>query len=163
MRIGGILMHITSLPSAGGIGDLGKEAFAFADFLHAGGMHVWQMLPVCPTGYGESPYQAPSAFAGNELMISLEKLREQGLLSYEDSELSTPSCPGLVDFDTVRKEKTALLRRAWKQSGSLLAQQVEAFAQEHSWVRDYALYAALKIHFGNVMWSRWPDAGIRNH
>lgn len=163
MRIGGILMHITSLPSAGGIGDLGKEAFAFADFLHAGGMHVWQMLPVCPTGYGESPYQAPSAFAGNELMISLEKLREQGLLSYEDSELSTPSCPSLVDFDTVRKEKTALLRRAWKQSGSLLAQQVEAFAQEHSWVRDYALYAALKIHFGNVMWSRWPDAGIRNH
>ena len=80
MRSGGILMHLTSLPSPGGIGDLGKEAYAFADFLQASGMKIWQVLPVGPTGYGESPYQSTSAFAGNPLLISLPLLREQGLL-----------------------------------------------------------------------------------
>ncbi len=84
MRQSGILMHITSLPSPGGIGDLGREAYSFADFLHRAGMRIWQVLPIGPTGFGESPYQSTSAFAGNPLLISLEKLREEGLLTFSD-------------------------------------------------------------------------------
>ena len=90
MRTSGILMHITSLPSPGGIGSLGPEAYEFADFLHASGMQVWQVLPIGPTGYGESPYQSSSVFAGNPLLISCRQLRLDGLLSYEDSEEYTP-------------------------------------------------------------------------
>ena len=81
MRSSGVLMHITSLPSPGGIGSLGREAFEFADFLQAAGFRIWQVLPVGPTGYGESPYQSSSVFAGNPLLISCRTLREEGLLS----------------------------------------------------------------------------------
>ena len=80
MRASGILMHISSLPSPGGIGSLGREAFDFADFLQASGFRIWQVLPVGPTGYGESPYQSGSVFAGNPLLISCRTLREEGLL-----------------------------------------------------------------------------------
>ena len=85
MRTSGILMHISSLPSPGGIGSMGEEAYAFADFLRASGMSIWQVLPVGPTGYGESPYQSSSVFAGNPLLISCSRLREEGLLSYDDA------------------------------------------------------------------------------
>ena len=90
MRSSGILMHISSLPSPGGIGSMGDEAYAFADFLQASGIRIWQVLPIGPTGYGESPYQSSSVFAGNPLLISCRKLREEGLVSYGDDEELVP-------------------------------------------------------------------------
>ena len=162
MRSGGILMHISSLPSPGGIGDLGPEAFAFADFLHQSGMRLWQVLPVCPTGYGESPYQAPSAFAGNPLFISLDQLRAEGFLSFEDAELTVSGAPDRVDYAAVQRQKTDLLRRAWQQSGDRCRAELEAFRRENPWAADYALFAAVKAHFGGEMWTRWPDPAIRN-
>ena len=162
MRQSGILMHITSLPSPGGIGDLGKEAYAFADFLQASGMKIWQVLPVGPTGYGESPYQSGSVFAGNPLFISLPLLREEGLLTYDDAEIFVPSRNDQVDFPQVRQNKTALLRRAFQQSGGRLASELQRFRQSQPWAEDYAFFAALKDHFGGVMWSRWPSRSLRN-
>ena len=161
MRSAGLLMHISSLPSPGGIGDLGREAFAFADFLHSSGMTVWQVLPLGPTGYGESPYQSPSAFAGNPLMISPEKLREEGLLSYADEELYRPPREDRVFFDEVRENRTALLRRAFAQSGAALAEETRRFRAEQDWVEDYALFAALKTRYGGQSWIQWPDRDIR--
>ena len=163
MRSGGILLHITSLPSPGGIGDLGKEARAFADFLQASGMKIWQVLPLGPTGYGESPYQSTSAFAGSPLLISLPLLREEGILSFEDSEMYTPVDPEKVDYEAVRKNKTALLRRAFQQSGENLRREIDAFRAENAWAEDFALFSAVKEHFGEKMWSKWPARGIRNH
>ena len=101
MRTSGILMHISSLPSPGGIGSMGEEAYAFADFLQASGMRIWQVLPVGPTGYGESPYQASSVFAGNPLLISCGLLRKEGLLDYADEEEFKPSDPEVVDYESV--------------------------------------------------------------
>ena len=161
MRSSGVLMHITSLPSPGGIGSLGQEAFDFADFLHASGMRIWQVLPIGPTGYGESPYQSSSVFAGNPLLISCRKLREEGLLTYEDPEELTPSSDDRVDYDEVRKNKSMLLRRCYGQSFSALRKQIEAFRTENTWVDDFALFTAVKEHFGQAMLSAWPDEGIR--
>ena len=162
MRSAGILLHMTSLPSPGGLGDLGQEAYAFADFLRASGMKIWQVLPVGPTGYGESPYQSSSAFAGNPLLISLPLLREEGLLDFEDGELLTPADPAMADYDGVRKNRMALLRRAFRQSGPRLRDETEAFRRDNAWAGDFALFSAVKSHFGGEMWSRWPDRGIRN-
>ena len=107
MRTSGILMHISSLPSQGGIGSLGPEAYAFADFLQASGMRIWQVLPVGPTGYGESPYQASSVFAGNPLLISCDRLRDDGLLTFSDDEEFVPPDPESripKDCSTLKRE-----------------------------------------------------------
>ena len=159
MRESGILLHITSLPSRGGIGTLGKEAFAFIDFLHDAGMQVWQVLPVGPTGYGESPYQSASTYAGNPMLIDLTALQAQGLLDSADF----PTLPddALVDFETVRAQKDALLRKAFSRVQDFSATQ--AFAQSHAWAADYALFMALKTHFGGVSWQSWPqEIRLRN-
>ena len=116
MRQSGILMHITSLPGPDGIGSLGKEAYEFADFLHASGMSIWQVLPMGPTGYGESPYQSPSTFAGNPLLISLDRLAEEGYLDLEGEERYVPENPEQVDYPAVREHKIRLLRKAFEQS-----------------------------------------------
>lgn len=161
MRESGILMHISSLPSPGGIGDLGQEAYHFADFLQASGMRIWQVLPIGPTGYGESPYQSSSVFAGNPLFISCEKLREEGFLSFVDSEQYQPTDLSNVDFDSVRKSKMALLRKCYLQSAAAHQREIELFRAEEPWVDDFALFTALKDHFGQVMWTKWPDRDIR--
>ena len=161
MRSSGILMHISSLPSPGGIGSLGPEAYAFADFLQAAGMRIWQVLPVGPTGYGESPYQSSSVFAGNPLLISCVRLREEGLLAYRDEEEFEPDDPEKVDYEAVRANKETLLRRCYDQSRSSLSGQIEEFVRDNAWVNDFALFTALKQHFGNTMWTKWPDADIR--
>ena len=139
MRASGILMHITSLPSPGGMGDLGKEAYSFADFLQSAGVKIWQVLPIGPTGYGESPYQSTSAFAGNPMMISLHTLRDQGLVSFDDSEIFVPADPEKADFDGARRNKTMLLRRAFALedhrqfiSGILHIQAHESGSRQHS-------------------------------
>ena len=161
MRRSGILMHITSLPGPGGIGSLGKEAYAFADFLKASGMAVWQVLPLGPTGYGESPYQSSSVFAGNSMLISCAALREAGLVAYDDGEEFTPDDPERVDYPAVRESKERLLRRCFAQSEGKLQKELAAFRRENPWVEDFALFTALKARYGGVMWTKWPDREVR--
>jgi len=161
MRQSGILMHISSLPGPGGIGSLGKEAYEFADFLKAAGMRIWQVLPMGPTGYGESPYQSSSVYAGNPMLISCRKLREDGLLSYEDSEEFAPEDMRYVDFPQVRENKTMLLRRAFAASEQSHLEDIKAFIRRSPWVEDFALFTAVKHHFSDQMWTKWPDQGIK--
>lgn len=161
MRRSGILMHISSLPGPGGIGSLGKEAYAFADFLKASGMAVWQVLPLGPTGYGESPYQSSSVFAGNPMLISCAALREAGLVAYDDGEEFTPNDPERVDYPAVRESKEKLLRRCFAQSEGKLQKELAAFRRENPWVEDFALFTALKARYGGAMWTKWPDREVR--
>ena len=161
MRRSGILMHISSLPGPGGIGSLGKEAYAFADFLKASGMAVWQVLPLGPTGYGESPYQSSSVFAGNPMLISCAALREAGLVTYDDGEEFTPHDLERVDYPAVRESKEKLLRRCFAQSEGKLQKELAAFRRENPWVEDFALFTALKARYGGAMWTKWPDREVR--
>ena len=161
MRTSVILLHISSLPSPGGIGSLGEEAYAFADFLQASGMRIWQVLPVGPTGYGESPYQSSSVFAGNPLLISCRKLRDDGLLSYTDKEEYEPDDPEQINYEEVRRNKEMLLRRAFAKSAGKLSAQIAEFVRTNDWVNDFALFTAVKSHFGQVALSEWPDQDIR--
>ena len=161
MRQSGILMHISSLPGPGGIGSLGREAYAFADFLKASGMTLWQVLPMGPTGYGESPYQSSSVFAGNPMLISCAMLKEEGLLEYTPDEEYIPACPDKIDFAAVRENKEMLLRRCFDKSERKLEQGLADFVQQNPWVKDFALFTAIKNHFGGAMWSKWPDRDIR--
>ena len=161
MRRSGILMHISSLPGPGGIGSLGKEAYAFADFLKASGMAVWQVLPLGPTGYGESPYQSSSVFAGNPMLISCAALREAGLVTYDDGEEFTPDDPERVDYPAVRESKEKLLRRCFAQSEGKLQKELADFRRENPWVEDFALFTALKARYGGAMWTKWPDREVR--
>lgn len=163
MRESGILMHISSLPGPGGIGSLGQEAFDFANFLHASGMNLWQVLPMGPTGYGESPYQSSSVFAGNPMLISCARLREEGLLAYNDAEEFAPAQLDKIDFPAVRENKEMLLRRCFAQSEGKLKAELRDFIRSHDWVEDFALFTAVKHHFGDQMWTKWPDEAIRMH
>ncbi|MBQ8654307.1 MAG: 4-alpha-glucanotransferase [Clostridia bacterium] len=161
MRRSGILMHITSLPGPGGIGSLGQEAYDFADFLQESGMKLWQVLPMGPTGYGESPYQSTSVFAGNPLLISTRVLREQGLLDYDFAEEYVPETDDTVNYADARASKEALLRKCFAQSEGKLKAELEQFVKETHWVADFALFTAVKQSFNYMMWTKWPDKGIR--
>src|ERR1700735_1237605 len=110
-RSSGLLLHIASLPSYGGIGDFGPAAYAFADFLHAAKQRVWQVLPLSPTGYGNSPYAATSAFAGNSQLVSLEKLADEGWIS-RDRLAGLPTKAEPVDYSAVAAVKVPLLEEA---------------------------------------------------
>lgn len=160
MRKSGLLLHISSLPGKGGIGTLGKEAYAFADFLKKSGMKIWQVLPMGPTGYGESPYQSSSVFAGNPMLISIEALADEGFVSLNEGDLYTPSQQEKVEFDGVRANKEMLLHRAFQQSEGKLSAELAAFVRENDWVEDFALFTAVKRFFGNAMWTKWPDKAI---
>ena len=160
-RSAGILLHPTSLPGRFGIGDLGAEAYRFADFLARAGQRIWQVLPLGPTGYGDSPYQCFSAFAGNPLLISLEKLVEEGALSPRDLD-NAPSFPSqYVDYGWVIKFKMPLLKRAAENfkgdAGARERAQYEAFCVQHAgWLDNYSLFAALKdAHGGEAVWNDW--------
>jgi 4-alpha-glucanotransferase len=159
-RASGILLHPTSLPGRFGIGDLGDEAYAFVDFLAASGQSLWQILPLGPTGYGDSPYQCFSAFAGNTLLISPQRLVQAGLLS--DSELSQP--PPFrrkhVEFGPVIEYKKTLLKKSFENFKSAkdtgLKEEFLDFCREAQWwLEDYALFRALKDAHGGVEWTRW--------
>ena len=158
-RISGILLHLTSLPSLGGIGDMGPAAFAFVDFLRNAKQRLWQVLPLNPVGYGNSPYAALSAFAGNPLLISLEKLADGGWLPRERLQ-GLPAAQGTVNF-SIASEKFALLVEAaqtfldapkgepWRQ--------FEHFCEEHQdWLNDWVMYAVLRRRFGYASWNDWP-------
>ena len=159
MRKSGVLLHITSLPSPGGIGTLGKAAFDFVDFVKSAGMNIWQVLPVGPTGYAESPYQSASTYAGNPLMIALETLEAEGLLP-SGAYFPLPNAE-FVDFDAVKAQKSKLLKLAFEHSREKLADEIDAFVSAHEWVRDYALFYSIKEHFNLVSWMVWPDQDIR--
>jgi 4-alpha-glucanotransferase len=161
-RASGILLHPTSLPGDFGIGDFGAEAFKFIDFLADAHQAYWQILPLGPTGYGDSPYQSFSAFAGNILMISPERLIEGGLLP-TDIVASKPNFPvNKADFGTVYKWKTEILSKAYEEfhhveSGEL-NNEFETFSQRNQfWLDDYALYRALKVTQEQKPWYEWPD------
>jgi len=161
-RSSGILLHPTSLPGRFGVGDFGDEAYRFVDFLAASGQSLWQVLPLGPTGYGDSPYQCFSAFAGNTLLISPEKLVEDGLLSSANLE-GTPRFPEEnVDFGSAIKFKYDLLKEAYerfKQTADAgLRTYFEHFADKaSSWLEDYALYRALKDAQGGKAWNEWES------
>jgi len=156
-------LHVTSLPSRYGIGDLGQSAYEFADFLAASGQTLWQVLPLTPTGYGDSPYQGFSAFAGNPLFIDLEALRAGGLLTTADLAGASALPEDYVDFGSVIKFKLAALRRAaenfFAQAPPDERHAFEAFCRENAnWLDDYALFMACKeVHQGAV-WTSWDPA-----
>ena len=160
MKKSGVLMHITSLPSRGGVGTLGKAAYDFVDFVHSSGMNIWQMLPVGPTGYAESPYQSASTYAGNPLMIDFDLMIQDGLLpegAYEPLPILNE-----VDFAAVKEQNTRLLKQAFAYSRERIASELSAFKAEKAWVHDFALFYAIKEHFELVSWMEWPDEDIRH-
>ncbi len=161
-RSSGILLHPTSLPGRFGIGELGPAAFRFADFLTDTQQGIWQVLPLGPTGYGDSPYQCFSAFAGNPLLVSLEDLIESGDLPAADMTANLPAFPAdFVDFGRVIQHKLPLLKRA---AQNFLAhakparrEAYEEFCRQNaSWLDDYSLFIALKESYGGIVWNRWP-------
>jgi 4-alpha-glucanotransferase len=159
-RNSGILLHLTSLPGPYGIGDFGTPAYQFADFLAESGQSIWQVLPVVPAGYGESPYASPSTFAGNPLLISPERMHADGLLT--DADLAdVPSFPAdHVDFPAVTAFKGELLRKAYERflagRSALHPGDFEVFCRRHAdWLDDYALFGTIKAEEGGVEWTDW--------
>ena len=142
-RSGGILLHPTSLPGRYGIGDLGNEAYNFINFLEAAGQTIWQVFPLGPTGYGDSPYQSFSTFAGNPLIISPQALAEDGLLTYQDLENVPDFDPNDIDFGRVIPYKFSLLSKAYKKflvSSQPKDDYAEFCRENASWLEDYALF-----------------------
>lgn len=161
-RASGILLHITSLPSPYGIGDLGLAAYNFADFLAETKQGFWQFLPLNPTRikFGNSPYSSPSAFAGNPLLISLLHLVEDGFLSKSDIEGPPAFCKNRVDYLAVTKYKERLFSKAFNNFKNRKKEDYEfgQFCRENGhWLEDYALFLALKGHFKDKIWNRWPQ------
>jgi 4-alpha-glucanotransferase len=165
-------MHISSLPSYGGIGDLGPEAYHFLDFLAAAKQHIWQVLPLCPTGYGNSPYAGSSAYAGNPYLISLEFLSDWGWID-GDRIAGLAGHTGNVNFEDVEARKLPLLYEAAhnflargpnEERFQPLWQRFTAFCtQEASWLNDYAFYAVFRRHFNTGAWTAWPEPLRRRH
>ncbi|HEY9597379.1 MAG TPA: 4-alpha-glucanotransferase, partial [Cyanophyceae cyanobacterium] len=166
-RSSGILLHPTSLPSRFGIGDLGLEAYRFVDFLAESAQRLWQILPIGPTGYGNSPYMSYSAMAGNPLLISPERLRDQGLLSDDDFR-DLPEFPqDKVDFERVIPTKMPLLQKACEnfktKASPVLRKEFEGFcASKAHWLDDYALFMAIRETKEGKSWHTWePELAKR--
>ena len=155
MRKSGILMHITSLPNPYGIGSVGKCAYEFVDFLHGAGQSYWQILPLSPTGYGDSPYQAFSTFAGNHYLIDLDLLIAEGLLQKEEADaVCWSKDENRVDFGCLYKHRLNLLRRAYDRF--VPDEAFQKFVQSNAdWLEDYALFMALKEQFRGKGWQNW--------
>lgn len=159
-RASGILMHITSLPQDEGIGTFGKSAYQFADFLKAANQKYWQILPLGPVGYGNSPYQAFSAFAGNPYLIDLQKLIDEGLLPKDEKIclITNGNDTEKVDFEAISESKMQLLHKAYKlnKENKELINQIEQFKTENaSWLEDYSLFMAIKEKHNQVSWQEW--------
>jgi len=173
MRECGILMPISSLPGPGGIGCFGSEAYHFVDFLAKAGQTIWQILPLSPTGYGDSPYQSCSAFAGNPYFISLEDLKKEGLLKAADlKDVFWGNDETQIDYGAIYNARFALLRKAfanWKaqcenKNGCALYLPDEYYAyvlKNQHWLPDYAMYMAIKAAYGMKPWNEWP-AGLKS-
>ncbi len=158
-RSSGILLHISSLPSPYGIGDLGQEARDFIDFLVEAKQSYWQLLPISPTGYGDSPYQSASTFAGNPYLIDLDQLKDQGLLTAQELDVNWGENPASADYGRLYEMRLPLLRKAFGR-----VEEDEGFRtfcrEEQIWLDDYALFMAVKGRFGGKSWLDW-DSDIR--
>ena len=162
-RSAGILLPVFSLPSDYGIGSLGAEARAFADFLHAAGQSWWQILPVGPTGEGNSPYTSMSTFAGNPLFIDLDLLAADGLLDRSDLTAAKVPAGDQIEYNALHKTREALLRKAFRRAKGKEDKEVRTFTERNPWAREYALYRAAKTHFDGKPWYDWPDEALRRH
>lgn len=158
MRESGILMHITSLPGNYGIGTMGKEAFAFVDFLRQSGQRYWQILPLTPTGFGDSPYQSCSAYAGNHYLIDLDLLVEEGLLKHDEiCCVNWGAQHDRVDFGLQYQNRLRILRLAFERFTENC--DIQKFVAENDhWLPDFSLYMALKDRFGGRPWYEWDEA-----
>ncbi len=167
MRKSGILMHISSLSSPYGIGTLGKAARDFADFLQEAGQSCWQLLPICPTSYGDSPYQSYCTYAGNPYFIDLDELRKMGLLESTDYEnVDWESSADRVNYGAMYEKRMPILRKAAEKFLALISEEQppSPFGQEYRWfcsendfwLSDFALFMALKEVHGGKPWSEWP-------
>ena len=157
MRQSGILMHITSLPGPYGVGTMGKNAYQFVDFLQSAGQSCWQILPLNPTGYGDSPYQSFSSWAGNPYLIDLDILAKEGLLKQDELErISWGTTPNRVDFGLQYTKRYPLLRTAHERF--VPGEEYNAFCQENAfWLNNYALFMAIKDALGGAPWLTWPE------
>ena len=159
MRRCGVLMPISSLPSRFGIGGFSKEAYEFVDFLAASGQSLWQILPLGPTGYGDSPYQSFSTFAGSPYYISLDALIEEGLLTEEEcASVDFGNDTKRVDYEKIYYTRFELLRKAFERANRSDDADYSAFVKENElWLKDYAMYMAVKDSLGGVSWIEWDE------
>ncbi len=159
MRESGVLLPVASLPSAYGIGCFSKEAYEFVDRLKEAGQSYWQILPLGPTSYGDSPYQSFSTFAGNPYFIDPEDLVERGWITGKQCEAyDFGSDPGYVDYGKIYKSRFLLLKEAWQNSHIGQDPAFQRFVEEnYYWLEDYALYMAVKTSFGGVSWEKWDE------
>ena len=164
-RSSGILLPIFSLPSKYGVGTLGQAAYDFIDFLADADQAWWQILPVGPTSYGDSPYQCYSTFAGNPYFVDLDLLVEDGLLKKSELKgVDFGSDPAQVDYGKLFENRFPLLRRAFARGRVTMAEEFAAFRRENArWLDDYALFMAAKDHFGGKPWTEWEDDDLRMH
>ena len=164
-RKSGVLMPMSSLPSPYGIGTMGKSAYDFVDFLTAAGQSYWQLLPLSPTSYGDSPYAAFSTFAGNPYFIDLDLLVKDRLLRAEElAGRNWGEDPQRVDYGRIFENRYAVLRLAFERGAEKLKDEFAAFRRENAaWLEDYALFMACKAHFGMSCWTDWPEEDIRLH
>ena len=162
-RSSGIVLHISSLPNPYGIGTFGDSAYRFIDFLKQSGQVYWQILPLVPTGYGDSPYQSCSASALNPYFIDLDYLRRDGLLEFDQyAYVNYGQDLDYVDYGAIYASRYHVLRRAFENGRGKLTAELAVFRDENAdWLPDYALFMAVKSHFGMVALSEWPDADIR--
>ena len=159
-RASGILLHPTSLPSRGGIGDFGPSAYAFADFLASARQGLWQVLPLGPLGFGNSPYSSTSAFAGNPLLISLERLADRGWIDRPQVD-ALPDGGGPVDYPAVFHHKLPLLfeaaRNFVRSAAPNARSRYESFCRQNQWwLDDFVLFDGLRARFKLESWNRWP-------
>ncbi len=156
-RESGILLHLSSLPTKYGIGTLGEEAYRFVDFLKRAGQSYWQILPIGPTSYGDSPYQSCSIYAGNPYFVDVDTLIKEGILASEDLEDCWWGAPGRVDYAAMYYYRMPLLEKAYTRGKELRKEPFAAFRAANPWVEDYGLFMALKRKFGMLPWSQWPE------
>lgn len=158
MRKSGILLAVSSIPSKYGIGTFSKEAYEFVDFLENAGQKLWQILPLGPTGYGDSPYQSFSTFAGNPYYIDLEEFIEKGFLTEKECAESDFLDGAYVDYEKIFHTKFALLRKAYQNSNIKEEKEFRLFVKENAkWLDDYALYMAIKDSLGGVSFMEWEE------
>lgn len=164
-RSSAVLMPMSSLPSNYGIGTMGKSAYKFVDFLRSAGQKYWQLLPLGPTSYGDSPYSSFSTFAGNPYYIDLDMLVKDGLIkSSELAGIDWGSDPQRVDYGKIYNSRFKVLRIAFKRGEKKFADELEEFRIDNArWLEDYALYMAVKAQFGMKSWIEWEDEDIRLH
>ncbi len=162
MKRSGILMHLSSLPSNYGIGTMGEAAYKFIDFLSESKSSIWQVLPLGQTGYGDSPYQSVSSFAGNPYFIDLDILVSEGFLNAGDLPEKKKN-QIKINYGELYNERYSTLKKSFDANFYKVSTDVASFKESHDWVNDYSLFMALKKHFGGKSWLEWEDEKVRMH